>query len=356
MWSTFFVLFSKVNARLNSTLTSHAILSLGDIVISSLPVFETLAHTLFSFIPMREDLIASAVTFLNDPQVADSSMAKRVEFLESKGLSKEEIEEAVKRAGSRASSASVPPASGVPGSSITSGYGYPVNSNPPPLPKRDWKDYFVMATVTAGVAYGLYEVANRYVLPLIMPPTPQALEADKKALETEFARTEALLEQIQKDTEEMKIAEQERKDKFAQILEDTEKAVQTAKAQTQQREIDMKLIKSQVEGIKDTLPKALEKHRQQQDKALSDLQDELKSLKQLISNRVSSSAAPPVISASAVPGRASPGVNSIGGNSITSVPAVPVPSGGSGTTTPRVGIPAWQLGAASKSKEAEAST
>lgn len=334
---------------------------------------------------MREELITSAVTFLNDPQVADSTMAKKIEFLESKDLSKDEIAEAIRRAGNTSSSSSpstVAPASSVPGATgNVPGYGYPVNQSPPPLPRRDWKDYFVMATVTAGVAYGLYEVANRYVLPLIMPPTPQALEADKEALEAEFARTEALLEQIQKDTEELKKAEQERKDKFAQLVTDTEKAVDNVKAQTQQRETDMKLIKSQVESIKESLPNALEKHRQQQDKALIELQDELRSLKQLIANRVKPSASPAVLPVSAVPnsvGRpvassassgspvvsTSSNMNNSNSNDKSTLNSVKSSgnnggadasnsNGGSGASTPRAGIPAWQL-AAAKAKEAEA--
>ena len=28
------------------------------------------------------------------------------------------------------------------------------------LPRRDWRDWFVMATVTGGVSYGLYTVAK----------------------------------------------------------------------------------------------------------------------------------------------------------------------------------------------------
>ena len=47
---------------------------------------------------MNEELINSAVSFLKDPQVGGSPLTKKVEFLESKGLNQEEIEEALKRA------------------------------------------------------------------------------------------------------------------------------------------------------------------------------------------------------------------------------------------------------------------
>jgi hypothetical protein len=38
---------------------------------------------------------------------------------------------------------------------------YPWPQPPPPeLPKRDWRDWFIMATVMGGVGYGLYFVAK----------------------------------------------------------------------------------------------------------------------------------------------------------------------------------------------------
>lgn len=330
---------------------------------------------------IREDYIQSAVTFLRDPQVADASLAKKVEFLESKNLTPEEIEEALKRSnaagGASSTSSSSSTSSAISGSPPVAHY----NQTLPPLPKRDWKDYFVMATVSAGVAYGLYEVTRRYVLPLIMPPTPAALEQDKAALDSEFDRAEALLAQLQKDTEEIKIAELQRKEEFSKVLKEAQDSIEYIKSQTAQRETDMKLIKTHVESLRDTLPKAIEKHRDEQDKALLDLQEELKSLKQLLSNRMKAGGPPP---ASAVPSfvhgskfsnnpAANPATPTTAG-SATPVPAVstmstPTPPPASTTPTPsnndeaasstaapfasKPGIPAWQLAAA---KQAQAST
>ena len=41
--------------------------------------------------PIREDLVSSALTFLSDPNVQVSPLTKRLSFLESKGLTQEEI-------------------------------------------------------------------------------------------------------------------------------------------------------------------------------------------------------------------------------------------------------------------------
>lgn len=41
---------------------------------------------------LRMDLISTAVNFLNDPQVKSAPLSKRLAFLESKGLTQEEID------------------------------------------------------------------------------------------------------------------------------------------------------------------------------------------------------------------------------------------------------------------------
>ncbi|ANB11787.1 Pex14p [Sugiyamaella lignohabitans] len=349
---------------------------------------------------MREELVRSAVSFLNDPQVADATLAKRIEFLESKGLTKEEVEEALTQATNGNSSPKSPsslasvPITGVNSTTVKTAYlnqpHIPPLSLPPPVPKRDWKDYFVMATVSAGVAYGLYEVTRRYVLPLILPPTPSSLESDKEALEAEFTRAESLLEQLHKDTEEIKEAELQRKEQFTTVLQEAQDAIETVKGQSQQIEADMKLIKTQVDTIKDTLPKSLEKNRDQQDKALLEIQEELKSLKQLITNRLKSSSLPaslppassvpstiPKFAASSVSSTSGPSPSStstnegstslpvLGTNSSIvspfSKPSVPYseqtsPATSSTTPTPKPGLPAWQVAAASKYSENEAAS
>lgn len=47
---------------------------------------------------MREDQVKNGVTFLTHPKVKDASMDERLTFLKNKGLTDEEINEAVKQA------------------------------------------------------------------------------------------------------------------------------------------------------------------------------------------------------------------------------------------------------------------
>jgi len=47
---------------------------------------------------MREELLSPAVDFLRSPKVQTSPLANKISFLEKKGLTNEEIQEAIKRA------------------------------------------------------------------------------------------------------------------------------------------------------------------------------------------------------------------------------------------------------------------
>lgn len=142
---------------------------------------------------IREDLVASAVkcefwslfngsqnsktirltlcsTVLQDPSVASSPVEKKVAFLQAKNLTQEEVSAALARAGAPAPAQGYAPQ---PTSSAVAQppqyYGqYPPQyppygwQQPPPqpVPRRDWRDWFIMATVVSGVSYGLYSLGK----------------------------------------------------------------------------------------------------------------------------------------------------------------------------------------------------
>jgi peroxin-14 len=105
---------------------------------------------------IREELVSSALTFLSDPKVQASPLAKRLAFLESKGLTQEEITEVLNRLNTQSSTTSSTPAPPVP---QYASFGNPYGQPPEP-PGRDWRDWFIMAVVTSGVGFGLYTLAK----------------------------------------------------------------------------------------------------------------------------------------------------------------------------------------------------
>ena len=110
---------------------------------------------------IREDLVSSALTFLNDPKVQASPLTKRLAFLESKGLTQEEITEVLNRLNNPSQYPSPTPATSSTAPPIPqySQYGNPYGQPPEP-PPRDWRDWFIMAVVSSGITYGLYTLAQ----------------------------------------------------------------------------------------------------------------------------------------------------------------------------------------------------
>jgi peroxin-14 len=109
----------------------------------------------------RDELLHNAVLFLLDPKVKESSLTSRITFLEGKGLTESEIQEALRRAssgtGPTAGSSPVQAPVGVgrrdaawdgpaQGYGPSGGYGYSTRMQQPPapaIPRRDWRDVFV---------------------------------------------------------------------------------------------------------------------------------------------------------------------------------------------------------------------
>ncbi|KAI9762122.1 MAG: hypothetical protein M4579_000602 [Chaenotheca gracillima] len=367
---------------------------------------------------VREDLIASAVNFLQDPSVGTSPIAKRVAFLQSKNLTQEEIDVALARAGDEAPQSSttsppVPPRYGYQNQQMMQrgsprGYEADYWQQPPPpeLPRRDWRDWFIMATVMGGVSYGMYFVAKvgdasldkvvahvdvlelkRYIYPLIAPPTPPQLEQDKESIDESFNKAFALLDQLATDTETLKSSEQARTERLDKALHEVESVISELKTASRRREDEGRRMGDEIKGLKDLIPKGLEAQKENTDARLRELSTELKSLKTLVGNRMGAAPLPRATSDSGSPSgtqspvtangnapktptvRAADGKDGVAAsqqpaqsNNNAPLDASSVPSDRKATSTPfgssvgtgnRAAIPAWQM-AAAKNKSGSA--
>ncbi|KFA75773.1 hypothetical protein S40288_07892 [Stachybotrys chartarum IBT 40288] len=328
---------------------------------------------------IREDVVASAAQFLQDPNVASSSIENRVSFLRSKNLTQEEIDVAMARAGGgpTPSSVSYPTGSSGPPQQYYPSYPAHAWQPPPPVPRRDWRDWFIMATVVGGVSYGLYSLGKRYVYPLVAPPTPERLEQDKKSIEEQFDKAFALVDQLSKDTEKLKEAEQQRTEKLDAAISELETVMSDLKTSNRRREDDAQRIREEVRSLKDAIPKAMENQKSATDARLREINTELTSLKTLVSQRMTAASSPSPAGGYIRPGSAAAGIpgNRVGtpaaetaaaGNSNegseSAKPQTQGSSGGrpwesaNGGSSPKASIPAWQLAMANKAKEGGSSS
>ncbi|KAJ1327960.1 peroxin-14 [Microdochium nivale] len=341
---------------------------------------------------IREDIVASAVSFLQDPNVAGSSVDNKISFLRSKNLTQDEIDAAFARSGQvvgapAPSHAVAQPYYPPPQYQQQQPYGSWPQAPPLEPPRRDWRDLFIMATVVGGVSYGLYSITKRYIYPLVAPPTPEKLEQDKATVDEQFEKAFATIEQLSKDTEALKASEQERTEKLDKVLEDLEGFIKDTRSASRRQEDETDRLRQEMKSLQGLIPKSMTAQKEHSDRRLREISDEVKSLKSLISQRMSAPVPPTPSAAVATPPAATPAstTTTIGASAPTisaaAASSTPAPEQSSETATPaanqaskadyisslggrsspfgsgmpggKASIPAWQL-AASKASSTEA--
>ncbi|KAL7622269.1 peroxisomal membrane protein pex14 [Parahypoxylon ruwenzoriense] len=336
--------------------------------------------------PVREDIVASAVAFLQDPNVASSPTENKLSFLRSKNLTQEEIDVAFSRSGTSppvtASTPSTPTSSSSQQQPYYGQYQPPSQPYgwqlppPPEPPKRDWRDWFIMATVVGGVGYGLYFMTKRYISPLVSPPTPEKLDQDKALVDEQFEKAFSTLEQLAKDTEDLKASEKERTEKLDKVLEDLESFMRDTKTASRRHDDETERLREDMKGLKGVIPKSMAANKDFTDSRLKEITNEVKSLKSLISQRMNASSNPTPspttssylrpISGNAAPaasGGSSPGLDATVKENVEESTTQSTPQSSSsrqdylssignrtnpftsGMAPPKASIPAWQLAA-----------
>ncbi|KAI0639763.1 peroxisomal membrane anchor protein conserved region-domain-containing protein [Trametes polyzona] len=276
--------------------------------------------------PDRQELVRNAVAFLSDPKAQASPLAQRVQFLEAKGLTGPEIEEAMRQA----ALSQGPPRPQVQAYSPTPYapvYG-PMPYTPAQAPPQqwDWRDYFITAVVSGTVAYGAAALFRKYVMPHLKPPSATAYEEDKDAMSAQFDAAEALLKEIQAETAAVRTAVEEQNEKVVKVTEDVENAVKDMREGEARTRDEMREIREEVNTVREMLPKMIEKNKESQNQSLAELQQELKSLKALLLSRgpgLSTGSTTPVL-----PGKPSiPAWQLAGGPTASSIssPSTPAP-------------------------------
>ena len=255
---------------------------------------------------MNEELINSAVSFLKDPQVGGSPLTKKVEFLESKGLNQEEIEEALKRANDNSTTtSSSSSSSSVASSNLSNATSSPsyqsqqqqqVYSQPPidyynvvpppsPVPEKSWKDYFIMATATAGVTYGLYQVVTRYLIPSIIPPSQSSIDKDKETINEEFMKIDKILDQLTFEQEEIKHANETKLSEIDTVIENVNDFLNKYNKDKLKFDDDLRLMKLEIDNLNNSIEKNMHLTKENINDELGEISQELQSLKNLIKAR-----------------------------------------------------------------------
>lgn len=105
-------------------------------------------------------------------------------------------------------------------------------------------------------------------------------------MDESFEKTFQLLEQLSADTEELKNAEAQRKERLDAALSEVENVIGRMKLANEEREQEAKRNARELGELRDLIPKAIEKEKQAQEERLKELGTEMKSLKTLVQNRM----------------------------------------------------------------------
>ncbi|KAI6136699.1 hypothetical protein F5141DRAFT_1185604 [Pisolithus sp. B1] len=264
--------------------------------------------------PDRQDLVRNAVAFLSDTQQAP--LAQRVQFLEAKGLTGPEIEEAMRQAANK----TPPPQPSLQTQPYSVLYGPSPYNTLQPQP-WDWRDYFITAVISGTVVYGAVSLFKKYLAPHLKPPAATAYEQDRDALTAQFDAAEALLREIQDETASVRAAVEEQREKVDKATKDVESVVVEMREGEARTRDEMREIRDEVENIREMLPKMIENNKEAQKQSLLELQQELKSLKALLLSR---------------------------GGTLSSTPSTPLPA-----LAGKPSIPSWQLSGASPTPSSE---
>ncbi|KAJ1976069.1 peroxisomal membrane protein pex14 [Dimargaris verticillata] len=254
----------------------------------------------------RHDLIQSAVRFLTDPKVQSSSLDKRTAFLQSKGMTKDEIDAAVAQAGLTNSSPSstagaqpnavgasqvaLPLAANPYGSQAVAYYPPPPPQHyPPPVPRMHWKDYFIAAVVASGVGYGLFSVTRRYLIPYVQQACfadlQDKIDQDREKLQTQLDSTQETLTVLQDQSSESLKILQSQNEHLQKAIDNMTNILEQWQEREDQRVKDIGAIKADFDSINKLLPDAISKSKDTQSTSFQSLQSEIRSLKTLLLTR-----------------------------------------------------------------------
>lgn len=233
---------------------------------------------------LRENLVSSATSFLKDPKVQKAPLAKRIAFLESKGLTQEEIKEALSRADGNAPQSNEVVA--------TSAGGPQLPPNPymqivqPPPRYLGWKDYFIGTAIIGGVSYALYKALKKYLPDLLQIPSTKDLQDNNEQLTKQLDIASEALNSSKVETQAAIKLMDEQGEKIKSFMDSLTKSLNSLKEADEKRDEEIRTIKNDLENVKTLIPKMIEKSKETNDSVLQDLQNEIKSLKSLIVNRM----------------------------------------------------------------------
>ena len=115
--------------------------------------------------------------------------------------------------------------------------------------------------------------------------TPASLDADRKSFESDLASTNASIREVREQTATITAALEKQRADLDQALLSLDGAIVKATTAAADRDAESRRLEEQVSSLNRLVPESMEKFREEQRRALSDVSEEFKSLKLMLLNR-----------------------------------------------------------------------
>lgn len=193
--------------------------------------------------PPAEDKIKSAVAFLTHPQVATKDMSEKLRFLKHKGMTDEEIAEALKRLGLSAQ------ATIASGRALPAQPQYSRTAQEYAMIQRQssWWSNFALVSLVVGSLGGLVALVTRVLIPWFNERR-QREEAHMRRLEEQAERSNAKLAEV---TESIRIMIGELKQSIRETQTD-QKHIREILEVTQQNDSEVQRLRSELSLLRST--------------------------------------------------------------------------------------------------------
>ncbi|KAF0532748.1 Peroxisomal membrane anchor protein [Gigaspora margarita] len=232
---------------------------------------------------IRPELFQSAVKFLKNSQVKSKPLQKRIKFLEYKGLTSDEIKEALKAANDEDITNDFNDLQGIFNEIfVTERMTF---TKPPPIPRFDWKDYFIAAALISGIGYAIADIAKEYIVSFLGTLTTEGLDNDKQSFSNQLTNTTEILDVMKFDTQIIKKNIKEQSFEVKKILKTLDNVLGDLKYYEGKKDKELEILKEDMDSIRDLIPKLFEEAEDCQEQSFIDLQQELKLLKSLASRK-----------------------------------------------------------------------
>jgi peroxin-14 len=187
----------------------------------------------------RKEIIANAVRFLSDPKVQEAPLEKRISFLESKGLTRAEIDLALSQVTTTAPT--LPPKP-------------PQTSQVILQQKTTWKEITLGLVGVASAGYGMFYLVQHYLFPHFNFQSATKIQNDTDTISNTLQTSEKTLNAINDQTSDIIKGMESHAKQVSESLGEMREFLVKMKAQNDDKMQEIDLIKKEINDLKTSFP------------------------------------------------------------------------------------------------------